>query len=393
MPVPVFEPRRARVGVSLFFFTNGFLFANLLPRYPEIKLAFALTNTQFGVLAACFAAGALLASALPAPLIRRFGAGQVALGSTLVLAALMAGVGVAPHVVVLGVFLLAGGFADAVTDAAQNVHGLRVEDAYGRTIINSLHALWSLGATSGGAVGALAASLGVPLAAHLAAAGLVGAVTAALATWLSRLPASFHGPHDQAAERPESTRLTGAMWWALLPLGALATIGALPEETASNWAALYLVQVVGTPLGLAGLGFVIMIAAQTVGRFLGDPATDRWGVVPVMRAGGVLIALGGVLVVAFPVLPVVLVGYALAGFGCATVVPAAYAAAGRLPGLPEGAGVTIASWLLRVGFLATPPLVGLVSDLSSLRVALAILVVVGLAVLALSSKAQPSAAA
>lgn len=380
------------MGVSLFFFTNGFLFANLLPRYPELKQAFGLTNTQFGIVAACMAAGALLASALPAPLIRRFGAGPVALGSTLILAGVMSAVGFAPHVVVLGLLLLAGGFSDAVTDAAQNVHGLRVEDAYGRTIINSLHALWSLGATSGGLAGAWAASQGIPLGPHLSVAALVAAATAGTAMWLSRLPASFHGPHDHAGERPASTRLTRAMWWALLPLGVLATIGALPEETASNWAALYLVQVVGTPLGLAGLGFVTMISAQTIGRFLGDPATDRWGAVNVMRAGGVLIALGGVLVVAFPVLPVVLVGYALAGFGCATVVPAAYAAAGRLPGLPEGAGVTIASWLLRVGFLATPPLVGLVSDLTSLRVALGILVVVGLAVVALSSRARSSAA-
>ena len=392
MSRPGLSPQRARVGVSLFFFTNGFLFSNLLPRYPELKLAFGLTNTQFGVLAACFAAGALVASALPAPLIRRFGAGPVALGSTLVLAAVMATVGFAPHVAVVGLLLVAGGFSDAVTDAAQNVHGLRVEDAYGRTIINSLHALWSLGATSGGLAGAWAASQGIALGVHLAATASVAAVAASVALALSHLPASFHGAHDEAAERPASTRLTGAMWWALLPLGILAIVGAIPEETASNWAALYLVQVVGMPLGLAGLGFVTMIAAQTIGRFLGDPATDRWGVVPVMRAGGVMIALGGVLVVAVPVLPVVLVGYALAGFGCATVVPAAYAAAGRLPGLPEGAGVTIASWLLRIGFLATPPLVGIVSDLSSLRVALGILVVVGLAVLALSSNARPAAA-
>src|SRR5690606_20891963 len=34
--------RRARVGVALLFLTNGALFANILPRYPEIKASLGL---------------------------------------------------------------------------------------------------------------------------------------------------------------------------------------------------------------------------------------------------------------------------------------------------------------------------------------------------------------
>ena len=40
------------------------------------------------------------------------------------------------------------------------MHGLLVEDSYGKSIINSLHALWSLGALAGGASGSLAAPKG-----------------------------------------------------------------------------------------------------------------------------------------------------------------------------------------------------------------------------------------
>jgi len=209
---------------------------------------------------------------------------------------------------------------------------------------------------------------------------------------MARLPDHVVRRAAESTERPESTRLTRAMWLLLLPLGLLTIVGILPEEAAMNWGALYLVQVIDTPFGVAGLAFVAMIAAQTVGRLLGDPATDRWGSVAVMRTGGVLIALGGVLIVGFPVLPVVLTGFALIGFGCATVVPAAYAAAGRLPGLPEGAGVAIASWLLRMGFLAAPPLVGFIADQTSLRVGLGILVVSGVAVFALAHRVRPVAA-
>ena len=384
-----FNPVRARVGISLMFFTNGFLVANLLPRYPEVKLAFGLSNTEFGVVIAMMALGSIVASWLPAPLIRRFGAGPVALVGTTVIALAISTIGFAPHVLLVATAMAVSGFADAITDTAQNVHGLVVEDAYGKSIINSLHALWSLGAFAGGATGAWAASQRLPLGWHLLAAALVAIALAALAITLSHIPDDVVAHHAETTERPDSTRLTRAMWLLLLPLGLLTIVGILPEEAAMNWAALYLVQVVETPFGVAGLGFVAMIAAQTVGRLLGDPATDRWGAVAVMRGGGVLITLGGVLIVGFPVLPVVLTGFALIGFGCATVVPAAYAAAGRLPGLPEGAGVTIASWLLRLGFLATPPLVGFISDQTSLRVALGILVIAGLAVITLASRVRP----
>ena len=168
--------------------------------------------------------------------------------------------------------------------------------------------------------------------------------------------------------------------------------GTLIEDIAANWAALYLVQIAGVATGTAGLGYVVMIGAQFIGRLLGDPATDKWGRVPVIVSGGVMILVGGLLVVAIPQPAVVMVGYALAGYGCATIVPAAFAAAGRLPGLPEGAGVTMVGWLMRLGFLCTSPLVGAVSDLTNLRVGLAVLPLAGLAVCLLARAARPRTA-
>ena len=390
MPVLVPDPVRARIGVSLLFFTNGFALANLLPRYPELKAAFELTNTGFGLLVAMFPLGAIIASTLPAPLIRRFGAAPVAFGTTVMLACMFGAIALAPHVAVLGIAMALAGFADAITDAAMNVHGLLVEDYYGKSIVNSLHALWSLGAVAGGALGAWAASISLGLGIHLISATVIGVVIAAVAVLLAAVPAAETARTAHAGEHAASGKLSRPALMVLLPLCTLGIVGVLPEEAAMNWGALYLGDIVGTSAGITGLGFVAMISAQTVGRFLGDPATDRWGAAAVVRFGGVLIAVGGVLIVAFPVLPAVLIGFALTGLGCASVVPAAYAAAGRLPGLPEGTGVTIASWLLRIGFLVVSPVVGVVSDLTSLRVALSLLVVSGLAVVMLAPRLRPT---
>ena len=55
---PSTESRRARTAVAALFLTNGALFANLIPRFPEIKADLALDNAAYGVAIAAFPAGA-----------------------------------------------------------------------------------------------------------------------------------------------------------------------------------------------------------------------------------------------------------------------------------------------------------------------------------------------
>jgi hypothetical protein len=89
------------------------------------------------------------------------------------------------------------------------------------------------------------------------------------------------------------------------------------------------------------------------------------------------------LALAVPTLGTTLAGFTLAGLGVATLVPAAMHTANEIPGIPVGAGLTIVSWMLRIGFLLSPPLVGLVADSTSLRVGLLSVVAAGVTACAL----------
>jgi MFS family permease len=80
---------------------------------------------------------------------------------------------------------------------------------------------------------------------------------------------------------------------------------------------------------------------MTVGRLTGDRVVDRFGQRRVAMVGGVLIAAGLGLALAVPSIPTTLVGFALAGLGVATLVPAVYHAADELPGLASGSGLTV----------------------------------------------------
>lgn len=381
--------RRARTGVGLVFLTNGLVYANVLPRFPEIKDALGLGNAELGAAVAAMPFGALIAGLAAGTLIARFRSSRVA---SFGMAAIGLGVVLVAFAPSWGLFAAAMflvGAADAVVDVAQNAHGLRVQRRYGRSILNSFHALWSVGAVAGGLMGSAAAGLALPLALHLGLSSVLS-VLIAVAVYPLLLP----GPEDAdrggqvevtdgTARRPAAWRRTGVgprTVLLLLVFGVIANAGTLVEDSGSTWAAVYL-QGLGAGAAVAGLGFVALQGCQFVGRLLGDRMVDRFGQRAVARSGGALVLAGMGCALAFPTVPGTIAGFGVAGFGVATLVPAAMTAADALPGLAPGTGLTVVTWLMRIGFLASPPVVGLIADATALRVGLLVVPLAGLAVL------------
>lgn len=379
---------RPALGVGLLFATNGAALASFLPWYPTLKAQWGLGDFAFGLMVAAVALGSLVSTVLPSLAVNRFGPRPVVFWGTVVLALLIAAVGWAPSAVMLAGLLAAVGLLDAVIDVSQNVAGVRVEAASGRSILSSMHACWSLGAVAGGLGGTLAASSGLDLRVHLALVAAAIIATVAVGVWLTG-PVPRGGPSASRAGVDKRVGV-GRLMWLTLPVALVATSGTMIEDIANNWAGLASVELVGVELGQAGVAFTVVLAAQTIGRFTGDRLIDAFGRVAVARTGGALIALGGGLVMAATSPGLLYLGFALAGFGCATLVPSAFAAAARLPGVSEGAGVTAVSWLMRVGFLATSPVLGGLSAATDLRWALGLIVVAGVVVTVLASALRES---
>lgn len=380
MPV---TPARARVGISLQFFTNGALLGTLLPHYPQIKDAFALSNSVFGLLVVTFGLGSLVTAAFAGRAIRRFGALPVATALTVTLAVLLAVAASSPWLWLLFAGLFLAGAADPVLDSAQNVHGLRVERTLGRSVINSLHAVWSLGAVTGGVVGAWTAGLGLHVGPVMVVSAVVWSGAAVLAWWLARLPDVDEDATSRAglARPPRGRALV-----LVAPVALLAVAGTLVEEVGNSWATLYARDVTGAAPGVAGLAYVTAYAAQFVGRLVGDRLTDRFGRSEVATAGGVLIVGGGLVVMVAPSVPVVLGGFALLGLGCATLVPAAFAAAHELPGLAYGSGVALVGWLMRGGFVLTSPVLGVIADRWGLRAGMVLPLLAGVVAVVVATR-------
>ncbi|WP_245657718.1 MFS transporter [Herbidospora mongoliensis] len=371
------------------FLTNGAIFTNLMPRYPAIIESLELSNAQFGLAVAAVPAGSLASGLLAGILIRRLRSSRVAVGGMVLTGGVVLLAGLAPSWALFAAALFVVGALDSVIDVAQNTHGLRVQRLYGRSIINSFHAIWSLGAVIGGLMGGGAAALGMSLGLHLSISA-VTFIIVNLVAYRFLLP----GPEPQevieapAADGPAVPVKTVA-YGALALLAIIAICGATVEDAGGTWAAVYLSGSLGAAPGIAAFGLVAVVGAQFVGRALGDRFVDRYGQRAVARVGGLLIAVGIGLALAFPSVPGTIAGFGLAGFGSATLIPGAMHTADQLPGFRPGTGLTLLSWLLRAGFLLTPPLVGLIADASSLRLGLLLVPVAGIIVIFCSGVFSP----
>jgi MFS family permease len=379
--------KRARWAVGVLFLTNGAIFASLLPRYPEIKADLALTNAQFGLAVSAFPLGALIAGLTAGILIRRLGSARTGIAATALAAVSILVAGVAPTGVLLATGLFLAGAMDSIADVAQNSHGLRIQKMYGRSILNSFHAVWSIGAVAGGALGALAAEVALP---RLAQLGVSAVFFSLLALGSRRF--LLAGPEPDAMAEPEHQpgqdfRVPGfvARCGVLAALVLIAASGALVEDAGSTWSAIYLSGSLSASPFVAGTGFIALQGSQTVGRLLGDRLVDRYGQRQIARTGGVIVFLGMGTALLLPTVAGTIAGFGLAGLGVATLIPAAMHGADEMPGLRPGAGLTIVSWLLRVGFLVSPPVVGAIADYSTLRQGLLVVPLAGLLVM-LSSK-------
>ncbi|MFE5891101.1 MFS transporter [Streptomyces sp. NPDC056462] len=389
---PTRHERHARAAVAMLFFTNGALFANLIPRYPQIKADLGIGNTAYGLAVAAFPAGAIAAGLAAGVLIRRLGSARVAVAGTLLTGAGALAAGLAGSVAVFAGALFLAGAMDAITDVAQNAHGLRVQRRYGRSIINSFHAVWSVGAVTGGSMAAGAIALGLSRGQHLLISAVVFGIVSLVA-----LRHCLPGPDTESVgeeaevqdESPQQPSRGGLrVGYVLAALVVIATAGTVVEDAGNSWATLYLSDSLHASVTVAASGFIALVGAQFVGRLVGDRLVDRFGQRTVARTGGLITAAGMGLALAVPTVPGTILGFAAAGCGVATLVPAAMQEADELPGLKPGSGLTIVSWLMRLGFLFSPPVIGLVADATSLRVGLLVVPVAGLLVILLAQVLQ-----
>jgi predicted MFS family arabinose efflux permease len=365
-----------RAATSVCFLVNGALVGTWVAQIPFVQERFDVSKTTIGVVLLFMAAGAFVAMPLTGHVLERHASARVLRLAALVYPPLLLLPLGAPGPVLLAAGLVVFGAGNGAMDVSMNAHGVAVERAGGKPIMSSLHACWSFGGLAGAG--------GVAAAAALGADPRVEGACAALALWVvvilasARLGgASVHGEPGTAGFALPSR--------AVLLIGALCFLVMVTEGAMGDWSGIYLRHDLGAGASAAATGFAGFSLGMALARLAGDGLARRWGAGRVLSAGMglVTVALAAVLIVGEPVAAVV--GFALIGVGVANAVPLLFSAAGRVP--PSGPSLAAVFTVGYTGFIAGPPLIGVLADAVSLPAALATLCVAALAVTVLGGRA------
>ncbi|TAJ48312.1 MAG: MFS transporter [Herbiconiux sp.] len=391
-----------RNAIFAIFALSGLSIASWVARIPSIRDSLGVDTAQIGALIFAMSAGAVLGLILSPPLINRIGA-RAGIVVTLVAAAIglaIVGLGatviVSPAVVAIGLFLF--GLGNGCVDVIQNVEGAAAERAIGKTLLPLMHAFFSFGTVAGAALGALASFLEIDVAVHLAVISVLVVVSALIA--IRFVPEGAEAESDESARaeagnaasadpKPsvgQRMRESLAVWKdpRLIAIGLIVLGMAFAEGSSNDWLALAMVDGHGQDNTVGALVFGVFTVAMTVGRVVGGPLLDRFGRVPVLRAGAALTVIGLLAFIFAPVFWLAVVGAILWGLGCSLGFPVGMSAAADAdnPKL-SAARVSMVAIIGYAAFLVGPPVLGVLGHafgiLNALLVVLVLVVVAGLA--------------
>jgi MFS family permease len=185
--------------------------------------------------------------------------------------------------------------------------------------------------------------------------GACGVLLVVVSLATSRYLIEADVPAEPAENEEPRARPPAKLVWAL---GGLAFGLMLAEGVANDWAALQFRDVLGTSTSTAAYAYGAFAVAMTVGRFATDRVAAVIGAMAIVRYGAALAAVGLMIVILSPWVPVGLVGWALFGLGLAGGVPQLFTAAGNLDPRASGALMARVVGLGYVGLLAGPALIG-----------------------------------
>lgn len=354
--------RVAQRATGVCFLVNGVGVGAWVPHLPDRARALGLDAGTLGLVLLASGLGAVLAMPMAGRLVPRIGSRRVCRVAGAVFPFLLTGAVLAPTPLVLTLALLLMGVSGASMDVAMNAQGIAVEERLGERTISRLHGLWSIGAFTGSAI------TSVLLVRHVPAVAITASISACmLAGVLFAIPALLSYAEEGVQPHPLPFRPHGR----LLLLGMVVFAAMVAEGSIADWSGLYLRVIRGAGPGVSGYGYAAFAALMVTGRLFGDRIVARLGEQRVVLGGALLAAAGLGLVIGTAKAGLQsalwwLAGFAVVGAGLSNCSPILYRTAGRVSGVPSGAGIATAVGIGYAGLLAGPPALGFVGKQAGL---------------------------
>ena len=359
------------------FAVNGALIGGIGAILPAMRERLGVDAGGLAVLLVSLSAAAVVSMQIGGRLADSRGARNVALPASALLIAGVASLAFAPTLPLAAAAAALAGLGNGAMDVSMNALGVRVEQARAKPVMSRLHAGFSLGNLAGAAT--------VVFIARLAGDG-AGVVTPALVTLAATSAVAsvviWRWVPSTALVRAVERSAVGPRVPAFaVLLGAMAFSFGLAEGTAIDWSSVHVTDVARVGPSTGALGLVAVSSFMVLIRLFGDRAVAAFGRANVVRFGGLVAAAGYLVALLGQPLPVLLMGWALVGFGVGMIAPQVYAVAGHAGG---GRMLAIVVTFGYGAFLIGPAIIGALSRQVGIRHAMVFPLVLTVVLVALS---------
>lgn len=375
------------LATKLSFFGLGLSTASWAPLIPFAQQRLSLNHADFGLLLLCMGIGSMLAMPAAGLLIQRIGC-RILIGVALVAAMI-----ILPLLTVFGtalsmaIVLFIFGTAVGAFGVAINLQAVIVEKNSLKNMMSSFHGMCSLGGLLGVLTVTVLLSLGVSplMSALIMSAVLAFIAILAVPNSLSEVEKKLDPIAEEEAPPAKQKFRPSPM---ILLIGLVCFIAFLSEGSAMDWSGIYLVSNFGMDASFAGLAYTFFAITMTIGRFSGRRLLRMWGEKNIITYSALFAALGLGIIVMAPHWAVVLLGYALLGFGCSNIVPVMFSRVGRQNIMPKAAALSLVSTIAYSGSLSGPALVGFLSEAIGLSTVFALVALLLLSIAVLNRFTQ-----
>lgn len=369
------------VGTALSFGLLGFVNGAWQISLSELQAVINLSPGEIGLLLTGGTLAALPCMVLAGRLSDRFGPQTLVAGAGVLLAAGLAGVASIRTYLILvpffGLFLASSGSFDVGMNSA----AITVEQRGQGPILSYFHAAYSGAAATGALVAGMLLEAGLSLTTvYLCLAGLSLVFVGGL---IARLTYPKHSGSADEADSGQSVR-TLFFEPTILLVAVIVSLAFFAEGAMENWAAIYLRTVLDVPVSVGSFGVVGFHTAMALGRVNGGWAARAFDPRTILFISGIVGALGMGTALLTQAVPLVVIGFALVGLSMAIVAPLGFSIAGGLAPERSGEASSVVTFVGYGAFLLGPVVIGGVAEVATLGIALALVIVSGGMISALS---------
>jgi MFS family permease len=261
--------------------------------------------------------------------------------------------------------------ASGLCDVVMNARVSELEAAHNRSLMNLNHAMFSFGYAAAAVAAGVAREAGWPPVQMFATVGVI----ALMATFAMRMDVAVVPVEDEQTRRAFPRAI---VFWG----GAIVLVAFLSENAAEAWSALHIERTLGGGAAEGAFGPAMLGLTMGIGRFSGQLIADRLRETLVIRWAAGVSALGAGLAAWAVNLPMAYAGFALFGLGISVLAPMGLALVGkRVAPVHRTKAISRTAVIGFLGFFIGPPVMGLLSELFSLRVSFSFVALLLLAIL------------